>query len=744
MIISSSKMKSIFPIFFVIWSANVFAQNIISGMVTNSYNEPIPGVDVYVPKLHKGTTTDLNGYYALKNLPSGTINIIYNSLGYKTVVKTIEFDQQEIELNLILEESVFEMDEVIIATPFNKLQSENVMKVEHRNIENLKRQGSISLIDGISTIAGVSQVSTGMSIGKPVIRGLSGNRVLVYTQGVRLENQQFGDEHGLGLNDSGIESVEVIKGPASLLYGSDALGGVLYFNPEKYANSNQVISSLSNKYYSNTLGSSSKFNFKASTEQFKFLTNIAYDSHSDYKIPDGNRVTNSRFNEFDLKSGFGFDSEFFSTDVRFNFNTARIGISEAVGDQSTSISLELPFQRIDNYIVSAHNHFYFKNSKLDVDAGYVANNRKEFEETNVDADLHMKLKTLTYDLKYHLPKFKSFESIVGIQGLTQRNDNFGEEILIPDAKVNDLGVFMTGSYDWKENSIQGGLRFDTRNIDTEEHIISHDNEIHTINALEKSFQSMTASLGYKTKIFKELDTRLNFATGYRAPNLAELTSNGIHHGTNRFEIGNEDLKNEQNYQFDVSIEYDNEHVEFFTNVFYNNINDYIFLLPTNEIIDETNVFIYTQDNAKLYGGEFGFHLHPHPLDWLHLESSFEIVIGTQENGNYLPLIPAKELNNTLRTDFTVNQWLKKGYASVKLESVFDQNKISDFESISPGYHLLHLSLGGEINIHNTLFELSFNMNNLLDTSYISHLSRLKSEGIQNIGRNMIIGLKFNI
>ena len=204
------------------------------------------------------------------------------------------------------------------------------------------------------------------------------------------------------------------------------------------------------------------------------------------------------------------------------------------------------------------------------------------------------------------------------------------------------------------------------------------------------------------------------------------------------------LTNEQNYQFDISLEYYNEHIEFFTNVFYNNINDYIFLLPTNEIIDETNVFIYTQDNAKLYGGEFGFHLHPHPLDWLHLESSFEIVIGTQENGDYLPLIPAKELNNTLRTDFTLNQWLQKGYASVKLESVFDQNKISDFESISPGYHLLHLSLGGEIKIHNTSFELSFNMNNLLDTSYISHLSRLKSEGIQNIGRNMIIGLKFNI
>ncbi|MGB5363304.1 MAG: TonB-dependent receptor, partial [Aureibaculum sp.] len=556
-------------------SLATYSQSTLIGKITDLNNNPLVGVDIYAPNLHRGTTTDENGTYILKNLPSGNIKIVFAFLGFKSVVKSIEFDKEEIELNISLEESVFNMDEIIIATPFNKLQSENVMKVEHRTIENLKRQGSISLIDGISTIAGVSQVSTGMSIGKPVIRGLSGNRVLVYTQGVRLENQQFGDEHGLGLNDSGIESVEVIKGPASLLYGSDALGGVLYFNPEKYANSNQVISSLSNKYYSNTLGSSSKFNFKASTEQFKFLTNIAYDSHSDYKIPDGNRVTNSRFNELDLKSGLGFDSEFFSTDVRFNFNTAKIGISEAVGEQSTSISLELPFQRIDNYIVSTHNHFYFKNSKLDVDLGYVANNRKEFEETNLDADLHMKLKTLTYDLKYHLPKLKNFESIVGFQGLTQRNENFGEEILIPDAKVNDIGVLITGSYDWKDNSMQGGIRFDTRNINSKEHIISHDNEIQTINAMDRSYQSMTASLGYKTKLFNEIDARLNFATGYRAPNLAELTSNGIHHGTNRFEIGNEDLENEQNYQFDVSLEYYNEHIEFFTNVFYNDIKDYI-------------------------------------------------------------------------------------------------------------------------------------------------------------------------
>src|SRR5690606_25779645 len=131
---------------------------------------------------------------------------------------------------------------------------ENVMKVEHVNVAQLKAAGSMTLAQGITNIPGVSNVSTGMGIGKPVIRGLSSNRVLVYAQGVRLENQQFGDEHGLGLSDAGVESVEVIKGPASLLYGSDAMGGVLYLNPEKFAISNTTQGDVNLDYYSNTYG----------------------------------------------------------------------------------------------------------------------------------------------------------------------------------------------------------------------------------------------------------------------------------------------------------------------------------------------------------------------------------------------------------------------------------------------------------------------------------------------------------
>jgi iron complex outermembrane receptor protein len=342
------------------------------------------------------------------------------------------------------------MDEIIVSTPFNKLQSENVMKVEHKTIQQLQRQGASTLIEGLSNITGISQVSTGVSIGKPVIRGLSGNRVLVYAQGVRLENQQFGDEHGLGLNDAGVESVEVIKGPASLLYGSDALGGVLYFNPERFAYSNSVSSTLSQKYFTNTKGTNTTFNFKASAEKLKFLTSIAYTSHIDYKTPNDSRVTNTRFNEYDVKTGLQFSTDKFSSTLRYNYNLLNLGINEGeIGDQSAHRNPDFPKQRVHNHILSLHNHFFLKNSSLDIDIGYLFNDRSEFEDNN-QASLRMLLNTLNYDIKYHLPEFKNIESIIGIQGMHQTNTNKAEELLIPDATTNDIGVFGTINYAWKK------------------------------------------------------------------------------------------------------------------------------------------------------------------------------------------------------------------------------------------------------------------------------------------------------
>lgn len=718
------------------------AQNTVSGTITDAKNQPISGVSISAQELHKGTTTDQNGKYFLNNLPNGNIRLTFVFVGFATQNKTIKIQQKENTLDLALEETIFEMDEVIVSTAFNKLQSQNVMKVEHSSIKELQQKGTATLIEGLATIPGVSQISTGTSIGKPVIRGLSGNRVLVYSQGVRIENQQFGDEHGLGLNDSGIESVEIIKGPASLLYGSDALGGVLYFNPEKFADVNTFKANFSQKYFTNTSGSNSTLGLKTSTENWKFLTRGSYSAHSDYKISDGDRVTNTRYNETDFKTGIGYSNAKFSSVVRYNYNKLDLGIpEEGIQEQTTNKKTAFPKQGVFNHLLSLNSVIYLKDSKLDVDLGYISNDRSEFEDSDV-AVLHMKLKTFNYDAKYHLPKFGKTESIIGIQGMNQTNKNSGEEYLIPDATTTDFGIFGTANHEWKTNVIQAGLRFDNRKITTTaQGIIGEEG---SFEAIDKSYDSFNASLGYKTNLTNSMTLRLNLASGFRAPNLAELTSNGVHEGTNRYEIGNSSLKTEQNVQTDLNLEYKNSHFEFFVNGFYNHVNNYIYTSPTGVVIDGNDVSDYIQDEAKLYGGEIGLHFHPHPLDWLHYETSFETVTGQKQNGDYLPLIPANNWNNTIRTEFKIKNWLEDGFATLNVSSTFNQNNVSGFETKSNGYTITNLGFGGKIKLGKTVFDVNLNGNNLFDVKYIAHLSRLKTDDIPNIGRNVVLGVNFNL
>ena len=724
------------------FSAVLQAQNTLSGTVTDLRNQPIKGVSVYASELYKGTTTDENGKYTFFNLPNRNLKISFAFAGFATQNKTVSNLENENTLNVILEEAIFEMDEVIVSTAFNKIQSQNVMKVEHESIKNLQRKGTATLIEGLATIPGVSQVSTGTSIGKPVIRGLSGNRVLVYSQGVRIENQQFGDEHGLGLNDSGIESVEVIKGPASLLYGSDALGGVLYFNPEKFADANTFKANFSQKYFSNTAGSSSSLGLKTSTDNWKFMARGSYNTHSDYKISGGDRVTNTRYNETDFKTGIGYSNAKFSSVMRYNYNDLDLGIpEEGIADQTMSKKTGFPKQGVFNHLLSLNSVFFFEQSKLDLDLGYIANDRSEFEDSNVAA-LHMKLKTFNYNAKYHFPKKGKIETIIGVQGMHQTNANSGEEYLIPDAVTNDFGVFGTANYEWNSNVLQAGLRFDNRRISTEAHGISGDEG--SFEAIDNSYDSFNASLGYKTNLADNMTLRLNVASGFRAPNLAELTSNGVHEGTNRYEVGNSNLKTEQNVQADLNLECKTDHFEFFVNGFYNHINNYIYTSATGAMIENNAVFDYIQNNAKLYGGEIGLHFHPHPLDWLHFETSFETVTGEKQNGDYLPLIPANKWNNTIRTEFQIRNWMEDAFATLNVSSTFNQKKVSGFETESSGYNLVNLGFGGTVKLGKTVFDVNINGNNLFDKRYVAHLSRLKTDGIPNIGRNIVFGVNFNL
>ncbi len=715
-----------------------YSQNKLSGTITDEQGEPMLGVQIYSEDLQKGISSDENGHYEIKNIPNGDHTFLFSYIGFQTLQKKLTFFNKDVVFNTKLSESVFHMDEVIVSTPFNKLQSENVMKVEHKSITSLEKKGGTTLIESIATMAGVTNMSTGTGIGKPVIRGLSGNRVLTYTQGVKLENYQNGEKHGLGVNESGIEGVEVIKGPASLLYGSDALGGVLYLIPEKFTHNNTTKSDASIKYFSNTLGLNSNIGAKTSGDHFKFLIRGAYDSHSDYKTGNKERVTNSRYHEADVKTAVGYSADNFTSELRYNYNQSQIGIPKEIGEQSASKKMLDLYQDLNYHIISLKNDFTLKSSSIKTNLGYIRNNRKLVVKKNKAVD--MLLNTFNYDFKWFLPKSGKFETVIGAQGMVQNNKNFGKQVFLPDAHINDIGVYGNLNYNWNTSVLQAGLRFDNRKITTE--AFGDPDEEHYIKDIDRSLNSFSGSLGYKTSITHALTARLNLASGFRAPNLSELSSNGIHEG--QWEIGNPDLNNEQNMQLDLSLEYKAKHFEFFINSFYNNIFDYIYIAPTGEDIYGFDVFTYIQNDAYLYGGEAGIHLHPHPLDWLHYESSFEMVIGKQKEDGYLPRIPANKFDNTFRAEFDMNNWLDFGYVYLNLESTFKQQKISDFEDPSDSYNLLNFGLGGNVSFNKVKTNINFTIRNILNKEYISHLSVLKEEGIANPGINFVFGVKLNL
>ncbi|WP_034040199.1 TonB-dependent receptor [Wocania ichthyoenteri] len=735
-------MKLFLNMLLLLAISNLYSQNKIEGTVTEANtNFRLAYANVYIPHLEKGTITNENGIFTLDNLPTGRYTILFSIIGYETQSLSLTIPSNN-PISVELTPSAIEMESIIISTPFHKLQRDNVMKVEHKNITDLKANGATSLADGITNIAGVESVTTGLGIGKPVIRGLSSNRVLVYTQGIRLENQQFGSEHGLGVNDAGIESVEIIKGPASLLYGSDALGGVLYLNPEKFANNNTASGDFGANYYSSTNGFNTNAGYKSSANNFKFLFRGSLTEHSDYKTK-AYRVTNTRYREQDFKAGLGYQNHKFKSEFRYNLNNSKLGIPEEIGEQSTSRTPLLPFQNITNHVFSSKSTLFLNESKLDINLGFIYNDRKEFEEHHheseeeeheddeiLEAALRMKLKTFNYDVKYHLPKLGKFETIVGVQGMNQTNSNYGEEQLIPDATTNDFGLLATSHIHFEKLDIQLGARFDNRNINV-------------ASGVKKDFNSFNGAFGIKKTVLNNLTARLNFATGFRAPNLSELTSDGTHEGTNRYEIGNINLKSEQNFQTDIALEFKNEHLEIFVNGFYNSINNYIFLSPNGNQIDDTPVYLYLQNNAKLYGGEFGLHLHPHPLDWLHFEASFETVTGKLKNDTYLPLIPANSISNIIRIEFEDN-WIKKGYTFVKLKSTFKQNNVGDFETNTNGYNLLSAGFGGSFSVFKNELNVTLSGNNLTNKTYMNHLSRLKPDGIFNIGRTINLGFTYSL
>ncbi len=720
--------------------STAFSQIFTGTVIDKESNQVIPYAQVYFVDLKTGTTTDENGIFKIEHFNQKNIHIQISFVGYKIIDEIVNIDTTK-EKTFYLEQGHFDLEEVIVSAPKGRLQGENIVSIEHKKITELQQTSPLTLAEAISNIPGVEQTTTGAGIGKPVIRGLSGNRIVTYAQGIRIENQQWGDEHGLGVGEVGIESVEVIKGPASLLYGSDALGGVLYFIDERYAKHNTVGGFAQTKFLSNTLGSINNVGFKIHKGKLKFNLFGAYSSQADYQPPNFGRVFNTRFDDKNIKSSFGFNTKNWISNIRYSYLQNNYGIVEdAIFTNSTQRKFILPFQTIDNHNLSFENIIFTGNSKLNLTLGYTNNYRKEFENDSNNQALSLKLNTFTYNLKWYSPTYKNrFDFIVGSQGMAQDNKNNGEEILIPDATTTDYGAFVLGNLNFDKLQLQGGIRADYRQIDTKQMVTDEG----SFPAINNSYKGLTFSGGAVYKMDKT-KLRVNISSGFRAPNTTELLSDGVHHGTNRYIKGDVNLKNENATQLDFSFDYQYEHFSFSVNPFYNAIQNYIFLSPTEIVINNSPEFEYLQTNAFLYGGELGFHYHPHKIHWLHLENNLSTVIAEDRNGYPLPLIPQTKINSTISAEISNKGKVQLKNVFVQHIYKFKQNKTGLFETATNDYSLINIGLNLEIETKNNPIEITTGIKNLLNTKYIDHLSRFKTLEIPNQGINFFIGIKVKL
>lgn len=784
--------------FMVFWIGQTLAQNIIKGTVKDKETlQNIPGATVYLSDLKRGTTTDINGAFQLQNIPNGIYLIEVSFVGYKNLSVKMDIGQTEKNEIFFLSESPTELNEVVItgvtrSTEINK----SPVIIKALDINKLNQSGSTNLIDALKNVPGISQITTGAAISKPTVRGLGYNRVITLVDGIRQEGQQWGDEHGIEIDEYAIERVEIIKGPGSLLYGSDGLAGVIHFISPKAPSVGEIKTKFITNYQSNNNLIGYSISNIGSKKNIQWQGRLSQKMAGNYENKFDGKVYNTGFSELNGNLFLGLNQKWGFTHFNLSTYNSQLGLAEGERDSLGQFLFEasdgvggtylkaaqnndlngygigIPNQKINHNKLVNNSLFILKKGTINLDLAFQNNKRREFADVLAPnlPELYFDLTSTNYNVRYNLSAKNGWETSIGMGGMYQFNKNKGIEVIIPKYNIFDFGTFIFTQKAIKEQlTLAGGFRFDNRKIKTQPLVIDQKLKF---EGFTNNYNNFSGSVGLSYQIKNQSTAKLNLSRGFRAPNIAEISSNGRHEGTFRYEIGNKNLKAEVSNQIDLAYFLNKDHVSIEISPFINMINNYIFAEKLqnragNDSIPDFEIgapaYQFVQGNAMLVGAEFYFDIHPHPLDWLHLENSFSFVQATQnhkpDSQKYLPFIPQAHYRLELKAAFKkIGSAFINPYFKVSFDHYFEQKryfKAYNTETQTPQYNLLSTGLGSTIKAFGKkdFFNLYFTAENLTNTAYQNHLSRLKYApenpltgrmGIFNMGRNLSLKMIFNI
>ena len=780
------------------------SQNVASGKITDrKTNAPLIGASVYIPDLKLGAVTNNSGTYTLENVPRGSYIIVASMTGYASQNKEITI-KKTAATDFTLDQSVSELSEVIVTGVSSATeQKSNPIPVGVVSYKDLLQNSATNVIDALSVLPGVSQMTHGPSISKPFIRGLGYNRVVTVNDGIRQEGQQWFDEFGEEIDEYTVNKAEILKGPASLSYGSDAMAGVINLLDAPSLPEGQIKGSILANYQTNNGLIAQSYNLAGNSKDF--IWNVRYTNkmaHCFQNKYDG-FVANSGYSESNIKAMAGINRSWGFSHLTLSSFDMKTGIIEGARDpvtgqflqhflidgpdDSLGVAPEGDYKKYNNFpVIHQHirhykavldNSFALNNGRINLRLGFQQNRRQEANDlTQGDVfNNYFFLNTLNYDARYILQEKNHFEMSAGLNGMVQNSENKGTAFVIPEYSIFDIGVFAIAKKTYNKLSVSGGLRFDSRSLKGKDLFVDSTGKrlagpepgsLVNFSAYTGNFSGISGSVGAAYNFTDEVYAKLNVARGYRAPTAAESGANGIHDGTPFYEIGDHNLKAESSLQVDATLGISNKDVTAEVSGFVNKIDNYIFAEKLESVFGGDSIredpalalapgpaFKYVQGNATLTGGEVVLNIHPNDVKWLHFDNSFSLVNAIQKNQpdslKYLPFTPPSKYRGELRFVCTGGKTIKNGYIKVGIDHYFEQNKVyykDGNETVTPAYTLLNAGIGGDIcSSTRTLFSVYIYGSNLANTAYQSNMSRLKYADINNAtGRTGVYNMGRNI
>ncbi|NBC28274.1 MAG: TonB-dependent receptor [Bacteroidetes bacterium] len=761
-------------------SAESPQNGILKGTVTDASGEPIPGVNITLPELNRGTTTGADGTYQMQNLTTGTYTVVFSFVGFSNKNRTVTISSgEETTLNVTLEQQLIQSESITITgTPYatDPLDTPSDVDVVVGSEKFSSEKTSLgATIDGL---AGITTIQTGSQAGKPVIRGLSGNRIRVLNNGTPMEFQQFGVRHPPNVDPLLSQRIEVVRGASSVQYGSDAIGGAVNVLSGQIPDALDRPDFLEGEVISEFAGNNSEaaggLKLSGAREGLGFKGSIVVRGAGNMHTPDvpnfresddteapkfTDELDHTDFDQVNGSFGLGYktDSWDFSSEFTHWQNDQNFLLPNGLGLgqylQNDVLEAKLNIRPGNNWTITPA-FTYNRNLRQSSPGGGNAIERDDLTDENLALDILRQ--TYTGKVKVAHPEISKVRGTIGLEYSYDDQGTFGPEPLVPAGEINTFALYLFENINLQNLTLSVGARLDRRTQEAEpnsELNLPDAASGETNDILEQDYTEFSGSFGANYRLTQHLAASANIGRGFRAPSFFDLHADGVHGGIAAFQIGNPELDSERSLNTDLSLKLRMPTLNAKATVYRNQIDNYIFLVNTGKFAGGGSgppILRNIQNDALLYG--FDISAHVQILDWLEAGGTFEtIATENRDTGDELPLTPPTRTSVHARFVKSMLGPLENGFFRVELNHTASKDAAGRFEPFwqfgnapqfsdfgvasTDAYLLVNASLGFDLPFQNQLVSVMLSAENLLDEDYRDFLNTYKGYAL-NPGRNI--------